>query len=89
MNERDVVKEMNDNLLFSNACEDDNFQYLEYVETPMGDYVKWYGVILWDSENDYRDVVDGGDKEDLKGFLLREMGNLAKTLHGAFRSVGQ
>lgn len=89
MNERAVVKELNDNLLSSSACEEDYFQYLEYVETPIGDYVKWYGVIIWDSENDYREDVEGGNKEDLRGFLLREMKKLAKVLHGAARSADQ
>lgn len=47
MNEaRKVVKEINDKLFMDcteKLVESDYFWYLEYVETPVGDYIKYMG----------------------------------------------
>lgn len=79
---KQIVKELNDKLFLSTLQEQDYFWYLEYTETPIGDCVKYYGQIIWDSENDYRDWVEDTDdqREDMKGYLVKEIGKISNIL---------
>jgi hypothetical protein len=58
------VKEMVDalnNKLFHHIVSDAmNFQYLEFIETPSGDHIKYMGVWIWYSEEWYwsNDIED-------------------------------
>lgn len=70
-----VVKYINNKLFDECSIKDVDshyFNYLEYTETPVGDYIKWMGQCLWDSENETREWVDD-EQEDLELFLVREM----------------
>lgn len=71
---REVVQHLNDKL-FSECTlfESDYFQYLEYIETPIGDYIKYMGNYLWDSENDCRQYDSMGNLQSLKNFLVQEI----------------
>lgn len=73
-NVRQTVTDIN-NTLFekSKLYEHDYFVYLEFVETPIGDYVKYMGNYLWDSENDYRQYDLDGNLPPLKDFLVAEI----------------
>lgn len=79
-NTREIVKDLNDKLFGSDAYEHDYFQYLELVETPIGDYVKYMGCYLWDSENDYRDWIGEEEQEPLKEFLIKEMNKVQRIV---------
>lgn len=75
-----VVKLLNDTLFDSNSAEHDYFWFLEYVETPIGDYIKYCGQVIWDSENDYREWMSEDEQEDLKTYLVKEVGKVSKIL---------
>lgn len=84
MNEaRKVVKEINDKLFMDSTeklIEHDYFTYLEYVETPIGDYIKYLGQYIWDSENDYREWLDEDNQEPLEKYLIREMDKIFEVV---------
>ena len=64
-----AVQEINDKLFMDcteKLVESDYFWYLEYVETPVGDYIKYMGQYIWDSENDYREWIDEDNQEPLE-----------------------
>lgn len=73
-NVRETVRDIND-ILFekSKLYEHDYFVYLEFIETPIGDYVKYMGNYLWDSENDSREWIAEDEQEPLEDYLIREM----------------
>lgn len=76
MNEaQQIVKNINNRMFdecTTNEVDSTYFSYLEYIETPIGDYVKWMGQCLWDSENETREWIND-EQEDLELFLVREM----------------
>lgn len=92
MNEvRKVVKEINDKLFMDSTeklVESDYFWYLEYVETPVGDYIKYMGQYIWDSENDYREWIDEDNQKPLENYLVREMGKMFKVFKGQLKALG-
>lgn len=66
---RKIVKEINEKLFMSSMSEHDYMSYLELVESPIGDYIKYMGNFIWDSENDCREYLkdeDGEDTEELE-----------------------
>lgn len=69
----EVVRKINNTLFGSDYFEHDYFRYLEFVESPIGDAIKYNGYYLWDSENDYREWVDDDNQEDLEMFLIKEL----------------
>lgn len=75
-NEREIVNQLND-LLFTESPEKVHdsgyFNYLELIETPIGNYIKFGGHYIWDSENDYREYIAEDEQEPLKGFLIKEL----------------
>lgn len=90
MNEaQQIVKNIN-NKLFDECkiqdVESDYFNYLEYVETPIGDYVKWMGQCLWDSENETREWIND-EQEDLELFLVREMVKVEESILAQLKVV--
>lgn len=76
---KQAVKELNDTLFNSEHYEHAYFCYLEYTETPIGEFIKYYGQVIWDSENDYREAV-GEELEDLKTFLVKEVGKIKQII---------
>ena len=88
-NVKQIVKELNDKLFMSTLHDQDYFWYLEYTETPIGDFIKYYGQTLWDSENDYRAEVEGSDdgREDIKTYLIKEIGKLANILQKSHKTL--
>ena len=87
---KQIVKELNDKLFMSTLHDQDYFWYLEYTETPIGDFIKYYGQIIWDSENDYRDWVEDTEdqREDMKGYLVKEIGKISKVLQSSYKLIG-
>lgn len=90
MEVKQIVKELNDKLFMSELHEHDYFWYLEYTETPIGDFIKYYGQIIWDSENDYRDWVEYTDdqREDMKTYLIKEIGKISNILQKSHKRLG-
>jgi hypothetical protein len=73
-----IIKEINEAIFTSPFHEHSYTRYLEYVQTPIGDYVKYMGNYIYDSENDYRDYAEDEDGNyeyivGLKEYLLGEM----------------
>jgi len=82
----EAVKQINDTLFNSKYHYYDYFSYLECIETPIGEYVKYCGHFIWDSENDYRDSVDG-ELEDLKDYLIHEIQKFAYSLKNSYKAL--
>lgn len=89
-----IVKEMNEAIFYSNVSEHNYCRYLELVQTPIGDYVKYAGHFIWDSENDYRcykvDPSTGeelDELEDLKEHLLSEIKVIEYVLSESFKAM--
>lgn len=86
----EVVKEINEHI-FEISEDVDYVLWLEHVILPVGEYVKYAGQYIFDSENDYREYVDydEGIRQDLKEYLLEQIQHvnefISKTLAGAKR----
>lgn len=80
-----VVNEINDKLFMNAASDSDYFRYLEYTSTPIGDFVKYMGHFIWDSENDYREWIDKDNQEPLEGHLVKQMIEINKVVVGSLR----
>lgn len=75
------------NWKISEANTEDNFQLLTLETTGTTNcLIKFLGLEIWNSENDERPVVGGGDSgipeeyEEFEPFLLRQISNLYKNL---------
>lgn len=84
---KQTVRELNDKLFLSDSHEHDYFCYLEYTETPIGDFIKYYGQVIWDSENDYREYVEDTDdqQEDMESYLIKEVGKISSNLQKVYK----
>lgn len=84
----EVVKEINEHI-FEISEDVDYVLWLEHVVLPVGEYVKYAGQYIFDSENDYREYIDydEGIRQDLKEYLLEQIqhinGFISKTLAAA------
>lgn len=89
----EIVKEMNEALFHSECAEHDYMHYLELVQTPIGDYVKYMGCYIWDSENDYRDYIldENGDpideQEPLKEYIFNQMSLIKRTIYKSMLAI--
>ena len=84
MNPQDTVDVINQKLFLSPRAEQDYFRYLEFIESPVGDCIKYEGFHLWDSENDYREWnEEGTEQESLEEYLLKEI----KKVHRNMKDV--
>lgn len=70
----EVVKEINEHI-FEISEDVDYALWLEHIVLPVGEYVKYAGQYIFDSENDYREYIDydEGIRQDLKEYLLEEI----------------
>lgn len=89
-----IVKELNEAIFHSSVSEHNYITYLEHIQTPIGDYVKYAGHYLWDSENDYRcykvDPTTGeelDELEDLKERLLSEIIVIEHVLRESLKAM--
>lgn len=75
------IFEVSENLLYT--------LYLEYISTPIGDYIKYAGQYIWDSENEYREWVDydEGIREDLKSYLWQQMSLIKNSIYKSMVAV--
>lgn len=67
-----VVEELNDSVF----CISEEFPYtlwFEHVSLPVGDYIKYAGQYIYDSENDDRPWINDDEQQDLKEFILDQM----------------
>lgn len=79
-----VVNEINEKLFNGPVSEADYFRYLEYTTTPIGDFVKYMGHFIWDSENDCREWIDD-EQEPLEGYLIKQMIEINKVVVSSLR----
>lgn len=92
---RRIVNEMNDTIFMSSDEVQDYISYLELTEPPIGDYIKFSGHYIWDSENDFRDyIVDGEtgedtteEKEDLKQYLWEQISLIKHSIYRAMVAI--
>lgn len=89
MEVKQIVKELNDKLFMSELHDQDYFWYLEYTETPIGDFIKYYGQVIWDSENDYRTEAENTEdgREDMKTYLIKEIGKVSEVLQKSHKRL--
>lgn len=87
---RKIVDGLNHKLFTeSKLNEQDYFQFLEFVETPTGDYIKYMGNYLWDSENDYREWISDDEQESVESYLYREMLKISTIIKDALKIAGK
>lgn len=79
-----IVNDINEKLFNEPISDMDYFRFLELTCTPSGDFVKYMGHFIWDSENDYREWIDD-EQEPLKGYLIRQMIEINKVIVGSLR----
>lgn len=82
MNEaKDAVDRLNGKLLYSVIGEHEYHYhwYLEYVSTPVGDYVKYLGHVIWDSENDCREYVGDDEQEPHEEYFVRQVEKIVEV----------
>jgi hypothetical protein len=89
-----IVDAMNDAIFMSDHSDHKFTTYLQYSESPIGDYVKFMGFYVWDSENDYREyLVDPEtleateEQEDLTTYLWKQMSMIKHRLYQSMLAV--
>jgi len=81
---RKVVDDINEKLFNESVSDMDYFRFLELTCTPSGDFIKYMGDFIWDSENDYREWVDD-EQEPLEGYLIKQMIEINKVIVNSLR----
>ena len=79
-----IVNDINEKLFNEPISDMDYFRFLELTCTPSGDFVKYMGHFIWDSENDYREWIDD-EQEPLEGYLIRQMIEINKVIVSSLR----
>lgn len=75
-----VVDELNEAVF--TALEDRPYcLWFELVELPVGEYIKFAGQYLWDSENDDRPWIDDDNRQDLKEYLLEQCSLIKHSIY--------
>ena len=74
----ETIKELNEKLFMCDFYENDYFSYLKFIESPIGDYIEYMGLCIWDSENDPRDWIDEDTQESIESFLVKEIQKISK-----------
>lgn len=82
-----VVEEMNEAIFAADITPEDYIRYLEYIKTPIGDYIKYMGCYIWDSENDYREWINDDEQEPLKAYLLDQMCLITRAVYKSMNAV--
>lgn len=65
---KEMVDALNNKLCNHNVSDAMNFRYLEFIETPSGDYIKYMGVWIWSSEDSV-----SGDVNDVQQEVISQM----------------
>lgn len=85
-----VVQELNEHIFEIS----ENFEYtlwFEHISLPVGDYVKYAGQYIFDSENDYRPYTEDEDGEevqqDLKEYLLEQVSLIKSSIYKTMKKV--
>lgn len=76
-----VVEEMNEAIFAADIAPEDYIRYLEYIKSPIGEYIKYMGCFIWDSENDYREWINDDEQEPLKAYLLSQMSLIKRAVY--------
>ena len=74
-----IVNDINEKLFNEPISDMDYFRFLELTCTPSGDFIKYMGHFIWDSENDYREWIDD-EQEPLEGYLIKQMIEINKVI---------
>lgn len=76
-----VIEELNE-YVFDLSEGRDYVLWFEHVCLPIGDYVKYAGQYIFDSENDYRPYVDEelDIRQDLKEYLLEQISLISEFI---------
>lgn len=82
-----VVEEMNEAIFAAEIVPEDYVRYLELIRTPIGDYIKYMGCYIWDSENDYREWINDDEQEPLKAYLLSQMSLIKRAVYKTMIAV--
>ena len=89
-----VVDAMNDAIFMSDHNDHEFTDYFQYSETPIGNYVKFMGFCVWDSENDYREYIvnyetfeETEEREGLSTYLFNQMSMIKHRLYQTMRAI--
>lgn len=79
-----IVNGINEKLFNEPISDMDYFRFLDLTCTPSGDFIKYMGHFIWDSENDYREWIDD-EQEPLEGYLIKQMIEINKVIVNSLR----
>lgn len=74
----DVVHVLNYKLIDGLPEETAFFPYLKHTTTPIGDYIEYLDVCLWDSENDPWEMLE--QPEAFEAFLIEAIKDIQETV---------
>lgn len=83
---QEAVDNINEKLFEDSISDSLYFRYLELTCTPSGDFIKYMGLFIWDSENDCREWVDDV-QEPLEQYLIKQIVEVNKVVVGTLRVV--
>lgn len=75
----DVVHVLNYKLIDGLPEETAFFPYLKHTTTPIGDYIEYLDVCLWDSENDPWEILE--QPEAFEAFLIEAIKEVQRTVN--------
>jgi len=92
-NIKQAVDKLNDAIFMASEGHDEYVNYLEYVATPIGDYIKFMGHYLWSSENDMREYTEDeyGERiyQTIGSYIRDEIASVSVALDSAFMAVNK
>ena len=83
---QEAVDNINEKLFEDPISDSLYFRYLELTRTPSGDFIKYMGLFIWDSENDYREWADDA-QEPLEQYLVKQIIEVNKVVVETLRVV--
>ena len=83
---QEAVDDINEKLFGDPISDSLYFRYLELTCTPSGDFIKYMGLFIWDSENDCREWVDDV-QEPLEEYLIKQIVEVNKIVVGTLRVI--
>lgn len=91
-NVHQIVTDLNDRLFEQiNLDEHDYFAsgFLELVESPIGNYIRYMGNTLWWGEFDSRGWDEENELQPLEEFLIQEIKKIHEMIHETITILGE
>ena len=87
---KEMVDALNNKLCNHSVSDAMQFQYLEFIETPIGDYIKYMGQCIWYSEDWpwYKDEV-WDNVADVQQEIISQMSCIRDVVSASVEAVEQ